>query len=74
MQGDTIEMQSLPDAPTEAGAIRQPSYLGEVLAGALALFTFTRLRQTNVPQPDGLEALDMLGGWRGADGTRKRYT
>lgn len=53
MQGDTIEMQPFPDTRTELEAIRRPSYLSEVFARALALFTFTRLRQTSASQPDG---------------------
>ena len=67
MQGDTIQMQPLPNAETD----RRAGFLGNVFGAAFALLS-TRLRQPSASQPDGLEALDMLGGWQGSDRASRR--
>ncbi len=69
MQGDTIQMQPLPKPVAETD--RRAGFLGNVFGAAFALLS-TRLRQSSASQPDGLEALDMLGGWQGSDRASRR--
>lgn len=70
MRNDTIHLQA-GNAITDEATVAQRSYLSEVLRNAFALFTLVRSRNSNSNQPDGLEALDMLGGWQGSEARRR---
>ena len=60
---ETVQMQQ-----AEHPAHWQSSYLGRALSKAWVRVTFAGPRDQ---QPDGLEAFDMLGGWKGSDVRRR---
>lgn len=72
MQGDAIQLQQSDDGCTTEAAVRQRSYLASVFHGAFALFSSVRSRALPAQQADGLDALDMLGGWQGSDARRHK--
>lgn len=71
MQGDAIQLQQ-PVEGRAKEAVRQRSYLANVLLSAIALFSSVRSRTYPGEQADGLDALDMLGGWQGTDARRRK--
>lgn len=66
MPDEAVQMQQIGDA--EHPAHWQSSYLGRALSKAWARVTLSGPRDQ---RPDGLEALDMLGGWKGSDVRRR---
>ena len=46
------------------------SYLGGALGKIWEFFALARPLHGHGQRPDGLEALDMLGGWKGSDAGR----
>lgn len=72
MRNDTMHLQQAGNVIADKAVISRRSSLGEILRNALALLTSARPRNAEGYQPDGLEALDMLGGWQGSDNRRQR--
>lgn len=70
MADQAVQLQQIGEA-LEQPAHHQPSYWGQALSKAWARFTLTGSHSQPDQPPDGLEAFDMLGGWKGA-GTRNR--
>ncbi|PWK70628.1 hypothetical protein [Aminobacter sp. AP02] len=65
MPDDAVEMQAIVET-----AHWQSSYLGRVLGKAWARVTSAGPRAHPDQVPDGLEAFDMLGGWKGSGASR----
>ncbi|MBE1204885.1 hypothetical protein [Aminobacter carboxidus] len=65
MPDEAVHMRN--EALVKQPALRQSSYLGRALRKAWARFTKADPSQLQDQRSDGLEALDMLGGWKGAD-------
>ncbi|AWC21670.1 hypothetical protein CO731_01122 [Aminobacter sp. MSH1] len=72
MQGDAIQLQQAVEGCAKEPAVRQRSFLANFLLGAIALFSSVRSRTYPGEQADGLDALDMLGGWQGSDAQRRK--
>lgn len=70
MRNDTIHLQP-GNAIAEEATVGQRSYLSEILRNAFAPFKSARSRNSYNNQSDGLEALDMLGGWQGSEARRR---
>ncbi|WP_378943135.1 hypothetical protein [Mesorhizobium sp. ANAO-SY3R2] len=71
MPDEAVQMQQIGEALVEQPARPRPSYLGRLLGKAWALVTLAGQRPHHDQRPDGLEAFDMLAGWKGPD-TRRR--
>lgn len=69
MQGDAIQLRQTVDGSPKTVA-RQRTYVANVIRSAIALF-LPRPRTHSDEHADGLDALDMLGGWQGSG--RKRH-
>lgn len=65
MSDVAVQTQQITDTEHPA---HWPSYLGRALSKAWALVTPADPREQ---EPDGLEVLDMLGGWEGSDARRR---
>ena len=71
MPGEATQMQQAVDMFVAHPAHPRTSYLGRVLSKARALVMPARRRPRRDQQPDGMEAFDMLGGWKGLDDRRR---
>lgn len=71
MPHKAVQMQQIGEALAEQPARPQTSYLGRVLGRTWARFTSAGPSRQHDQRPDGLEALDMLGGWKGPDARRR---
>lgn len=71
MPDEAVHMQQIGEALVEQPADQQPSYWGQALSMAWARFTLAGSRSQKDQPPDGLEALDMLGDWKGPDARRR---
>lgn len=69
MSGEAIEMRQVGQA--ENPTHRQPSYLEQALGRVSQLIGSAGSRSRHGSEPDGLEAFDMLGGWKGSDASRR---
>lgn len=74
MPSEAIQMQQVGEALAEQPAHPRSSYLGRVLSRTWALVTLAGSRSHDGKQPDGLEAFDMLGGWKSPDTRRRNVT
>ena len=72
MESKTIQPDHCLPAAAEGTVGQRRSYLGEVFRSAFALFGSVRSRGRPGGQDDGLDALDMLGGWEGSASRRRR--
>lgn len=71
MPGEATQMQQAVDVFVAHPAHPRTSYLSQFLSKARALVTLVGRRPGRDQQPDGLEAFDMLGGWKGVDDRRR---
>ncbi|AWC21712.1 hypothetical protein WHT83_03065 [Aminobacter sp. P9b] len=71
MPDEAVHMQQIGESPVEQPAHQQPSYWGRALGKAWAYVTLTGSPSQQDQPADGLEAFDMLGGWKGPDARRR---
>lgn len=71
MSNEAVQMQQIGEVLAKQPARPQSSYMGQVLGRAWARFTAARQRPHRDLPPDGLEAFDMLGGWKGSDARQR---
>ncbi|WP_269930970.1 hypothetical protein [Aminobacter sp. HY435] len=71
MPDEAVQMQQIGEALVAQPDHPQPQYLGRVLGTAWALLSLATLRTPHGQREDGLEAFDMLGGWKGSDFSRR---
>lgn len=71
MPDEAVHMQQISDALVKQSDRPQPLYLGRVLAKAWARLFLATPRAQPGTGPDGLEAFDMLGGWKGSEVSRR---
>lgn len=69
MPNEAVQMQQIGQAVVEQPASQQSSSLARALSKAWAALAGSYRQKEQ--RADGLEALDMLGGWKGSDGTRR---
>ena len=70
MPDEAVPMRQIGEAGQPARWLS--SYLGRVLGKAWARVPIAGLRSQHDQRSDGLEALDMLGGWQGSDARRRK--
>lgn len=71
MSGEATRMQQAVDVFVAHPAHPRSSYLDRLLSKARALVMLAGRRPRHDQQPDGLEAFDLLGGWKGVDDRRR---
>lgn len=71
MPDEAVQMQQIGEVLAEQPAPGHSSYLGQVIGRAWARLTAAGPRRQQSPRPDGLEAFDMLGGWKGSDARQR---
>lgn len=72
MECKTTQPEYCLSATADETAARQRTYLDKVFRGAIALFGYERTRARASEHEDGLDALDLLGGWEGSAARRRR--
>lgn len=72
MPDEVMQMRQMGEALAEQPARPQLSYWGRVVGTAWAYVTSAGPRSHHDQRPDGLEAFDILGGWKGSDAGRRR--
>lgn len=74
MPGEAIQMQQIGETLAEQPVHPRSSHLGRALSRTWAFVTLAGSRSRHDNQPDGLEAFDMLGGWKSPDTRRRNVT
>lgn len=72
MRNDTIQLPQAGNTIADEPLADRSSYFSQLVRITLGLFTSVKGRSSRAYQSDGLEALDMLGGWQGSDPRRRR--
>ena len=71
MPDEAVQMQQIGEALVERPARPQSSFTGWVLRKAWSFVTLASPRARRDQRSDGMEAFDMLGGWKGPDAKRR---
>ncbi len=71
MPEEAVHMRQVGEALVGQPHHLRSSYLGRALGTLWEFVALARPLRGRDQRPDGLEALDMLGGWKGSDAGRR---